>query len=100
MVGVLHLVACKYLILFVVPTPSGSGAETPNYWYFAMTGLAELASTLQVATGGGDFGMLTNNPSLNLTSMFHMYVTGMTSLFDYGGILIYPWKIGRVLTFD
>jgi hypothetical protein len=69
----------------LVPTPSGSGAETPNYWYFAMTGLAELASTLQLATGGGDFGMLTNNPSLNLTSLFHMYVMGMTSLFDYGG---------------
>jgi hypothetical protein len=71
-----------------VPTPSGSGSETPNYWYFAMTGLAELASTLQLATGGGDFGMLTNNPSLNLTSLFHMYVTGMTSLFDYGGMFL------------
>jgi hypothetical protein len=54
-----------------------------------MTGLAELASTLQLATGGGDFGILTNNPSLNLTSLYHMYVTGMTSMFDYGGKHIY-----------
>ncbi|KIM34528.1 hypothetical protein M408DRAFT_325905 [Serendipita vermifera MAFF 305830] len=67
-----------------VPTPSGSGSETPNYWYFALTGWSELTSTLQLATGGGDFGMLTNNPSFNLTALYHMYVTGMTSLFDYG----------------
>ncbi|CAG7847348.1 SubName: Full=Uncharacterized protein {ECO:0000313/EMBL:CCA67701.1} [Serendipita indica DSM 11827] len=66
-----------------VPTPNGSGAETPNYWYFAMTGWAELTSSLQLATGG-DFGMLNNNPSFNLTGLYHMYVWGMTSLFDYG----------------
>lgn len=70
-----------------VPQASGSGSETPNYWYFAMTGWAELTSTLQVATGGGDFGMLTQNPSMNLTALYHMYVYGMTSLFDYGGLL-------------
>jgi len=52
-----------------------------------MTGWAELTASLQLATGGGDFGMLTNNPSLNLTSLYHMYVTGMTSLFNYGGKL-------------
>jgi len=36
------------------------------------------------ATGGGDFGMLNNNPSFNLTSIYHIYATGMTSLFNYG----------------
>lgn len=54
----------------LVPQESGTGSETPNYWYFALTGLAELSSSLQVSTGGGDFGMLTTNPSLNLTSLF------------------------------
>jgi hypothetical protein len=68
-----------------VPQPSGSGSETPNYWYFAMTGWSELTSTLQAASGGGDFGMLATNPSFNLTALYHMYVSGMTSLFDYGG---------------
>jgi hypothetical protein len=68
----------------VVPEASGSGAETANYWYFAMTGYAELVSSLRLATGGGDFGLLTNNPSSNLTALYHMYVTGMTSLFNYG----------------
>ncbi|KAG9054872.1 hypothetical protein FS842_003909 [Serendipita sp. 407] len=66
-----------------VPTPNGSGAETPNYWYFAMTGWAEMASSLMLSTGS-DFGIVQNNPSFNLTALYHMYVTGMTSLFDYG----------------
>ena len=48
------------------------------------TGHAELTSALMTATGGGDFGMLTNNPSFNLTSIYHIYATGMTSLFNYG----------------
>lgn len=49
-----------------------------------MTGLSELTSSLITATGGGDFGMLTTNDGLRLTPLFRMYVTGMTSLFDYG----------------
>lgn len=48
-----------------------------------MTGLSELASTLQLAAGS-DFGIMTNNPSLELTSLYHMHVWGMTSMFDYG----------------
>jgi hypothetical protein len=81
-----------------VPQGSGSGSETPNYWYFAMTGWAELTSSLQVATGGGEFGMISTNPSFNLTALFHMYVTGMTSLFDYGGWLFYDPFYG-ILTY-
>ncbi|KLO20764.1 hypothetical protein SCHPADRAFT_863609 [Schizopora paradoxa] len=61
----------------------GTWSETANYWYFGMTGLAEMASTLQTATGS-DFGMLAANPNLNKTGEYHMYVTGQTSLFDYG----------------
>lgn len=63
----------------------GSWSETANYWYFGTTGMAEMASTLQVATGSQDaFGMLSTNPSLNLTGLFHLYGQGMTSLFNYG----------------
>ncbi|PVG03343.1 hypothetical protein CPB86DRAFT_793765 [Serendipita vermifera] len=67
-----------------VPSSDGTGSETANYWEFAMTGLAELTSALMSATGGGDFEMLSANEGLKLTSLFRMYVTGMTSLFDYG----------------
>lgn len=61
----------------------GTWSETANYWYFGTTGLAEMASTLQTAAGS-DFGMLEANPNLNKTGEYHMYVTGQTSLFDYG----------------
>jgi hypothetical protein len=67
-----------------VPSTDGTGSETANYWEFAMTGLSELTSSLMTATGGGDFGMLNANAGLKLTSIFRIYVTGMTSLFDYG----------------
>lgn len=67
-----------------VPSSDGTGSETANYWEFATTGLAELTSSLMTATGGGDFGMLEANNGLALTPIFRMYVTGMTSLFDYG----------------
>jgi hypothetical protein len=68
----------------LVPSSDGTGSETANYWEFAITGLAELTSSLMSATGGGDFGMLTANDGLKLTSLYRMYVTGMTSLYDYG----------------
>lgn len=68
----------------MVPSTDGTGSETANYWEFAMTGLAELTSSLMTATGGGDFGMLSANAGLKLTSLFRIHVTGMTSLFDYG----------------
>jgi hypothetical protein len=64
-------------------TSDGTNNETANYWYFATTGHAELASSLITATGS-DFGLLAANPSFNLTGLYHMYVHGPTSLFDYG----------------
>ncbi|KAG8785379.1 hypothetical protein FRC15_001486 [Serendipita sp. 397] len=66
-----------------VPSTDGTGSETANYWEFAITGLSELTSSLITATGS-DQGMLSANDGLKLTSLFRMYVTGMTSLFDYG----------------
>lgn len=61
----------------------GTWAETANYWYFGTTGWAEMTSSLMTATGS-DYGMLTNNPNFNLTGLFHLYVQGATSLFNYG----------------
>lgn len=63
----------------------GSWTETANYWYFGTTAAAEMGSALQTATGSQDaFGMLSTNPSLQLTGYFHIYTQGMTSLFNYG----------------
>jgi hypothetical protein len=50
--------------------------------YFGTTGFAELSSALTVATGS-DQGLLDANPDFYKTGMYHMYVTGMTSLFNY-----------------
>lgn len=65
------------------PSTDGTWSETANYWYFGTTGHAEMASSLITATGS-DYGMLNNNAGFKLTGQFHMYVTGATSLFDYG----------------
>jgi len=64
-------------------TSDGTNNETANYWYFATTGHAELASSLMTAAGS-DFGLLNTNTNFNLTGLYHMYVKGPTSLFDYG----------------
>jgi Heparinase II/III-like protein len=64
-------------------TSDGTNNETANYWYFATTGHAEMTSSLITATGS-DFGLLSTNPSFNLTGLYHMYVKGPTSLFNYG----------------
>ncbi|KAF7363785.1 hypothetical protein MSAN_01036400 [Mycena sanguinolenta] len=61
----------------------GTWAETANYWYFGTTGLAEMAASLLSATGS-DYGLMSANPNLANTGDFHMYVTGATSLFNYG----------------
>ncbi|KAI0375202.1 hypothetical protein BV20DRAFT_960295 [Pilatotrama ljubarskyi] len=61
----------------------GTWSETANYWYFGTTGLAEMTASLMTATGS-DYGLLQNNPNLNLTGLYHMYVTGPGSLFAYG----------------
>lgn len=65
------------------PTTDGSWTETANYWYFGTMAHAEMSASLLSATGS-DFGMLTTNPHFNGTGLYHMYITGMTSLFNYG----------------
>lgn len=61
----------------------GTWSETANYWYFGTTGHAEMTSSLLTATGS-DFGLLNTNQNFNNTGLYHMYVTGPTSLFNYG----------------
>ncbi|RSH92903.1 hypothetical protein EHS25_008349 [Saitozyma podzolica] len=61
----------------------GTWAETANYWYFGTTGAAEMSSALTTAYGD-DRGLATSNPGWEWTSLFHIYVQGMTSLFNYG----------------
>lgn len=61
----------------------GTWAETANYWYFGTTGAAEAVSALTTAYGD-DRGLDEENPGWNLTSLYHIYVQGMTSLFNYG----------------
>jgi len=61
----------------------GTWSETANYWYFGTTGLTEMAASLLSATGS-EYGLLNVNPTINLTGDYHMYVTGATSMFNYG----------------
>ncbi|KAJ7726399.1 heparinase II/III family protein [Mycena metata] len=61
----------------------GSWAETANYWYFGTTGHAEMAASLLSATGS-HYGLLDVNTNFYKTGDFHMYITGSTSLFNYG----------------
>jgi hypothetical protein len=61
----------------------GSWAETANYWYFGTTGHAEMTSALLTATGS-HYGMLDTNSNFFKTGIYHMYVFGPTSLFNYG----------------
>jgi len=63
------------------PSSDGTWSETPNYWYFGTTGHAEMSSSLISATGS-DYKLLAQD--YNLTGLYHMHVTGMTSLFNYG----------------
>jgi len=65
------------------PSTDGTWSETANYWYFGTTGHAEMTSSLITATGS-DYGLLTVNPSFKETALYHMYVQGQTSLFNYG----------------
>jgi len=65
------------------PTSDGSWTETANYWYFGTMAHSEMTASLISATGS-DYGMLHTNPHFNGTGLYHMYITGMTSLFNYG----------------
>ncbi|KAJ7062689.1 heparinase II/III family protein [Mycena amicta] len=61
----------------------GSWAETANYWYFGTTGHSEMAASLISATGS-HYGLMDVNPNFSKTGDFHMYISGLTSLFNYG----------------
>jgi hypothetical protein len=65
------------------PSDDGTWSETANYWYFGTTGHAEMSSALLTATGS-DWDMFSTNSNYYLTGLFHMYVYGTTSLFDFG----------------
>jgi len=65
------------------PSTDGTWSETANYWYFGTTGYAELTSALMTATGG-DHSMLEVNPAFKLTGLYHIHVSGMTAMFNYG----------------
>jgi len=65
------------------PSTDGTWSETANYWYFGTTAHAEMTSALITATGS-DYGLLSTNSNFNKTGLYHMYVQGMTSLFNYG----------------
>lgn len=66
-----------------IATTDGTSTETPNYWYFATTGHAEMAAALLTATGSS-YDLLSTNADIEKTGQYHMYVMGATSLFDYG----------------
>ncbi|BGP47560.1 hypothetical protein JCM10450v2_003423 [Rhodotorula kratochvilovae] len=65
------------------PSPEGTWSETPNYWYFGTYSHAELAASLLSATGSTQ-GLLTTNPGVKATSLYHMYVQGQQGIFSYG----------------
>ena len=67
----------------MAPSSDGTWSETANYWYFGTTGHAEMASSLLTATGS-TFDLTTVNPDFQLTGLYHMYVSGPGSLFNYG----------------
>ncbi|KAF8337998.1 chondroitin AC/alginate lyase [Cantharellus anzutake] len=67
----------------LAPSTDGTWSETANYWYFGTQAHAEMSSSLLTATGS-HYGLLTANPAANNSGLYHLYVTGMTSLFNYG----------------
>jgi len=68
---------------FQGPHSDGTWSETANYWYFGTSAAGEMVSALTTAYGD-DRGLTAANPGFEFTSLYHMYVQGMTSLFDYG----------------
>ncbi|KAK4704474.1 diacylglycerol diphosphate phosphatase / phosphatidate phosphatase, partial [Phenoliferia sp. Uapishka_3] len=65
------------------PSSDGTWSETANYWYYGTTGHTQAASALLSATGSTQ-EILTSNPAMVNSSLYHMYVTGMQGLFTYG----------------
>ncbi|ORX35954.1 chondroitin AC/alginate lyase [Kockovaella imperatae] len=68
---------------FQAPHDDGTWSETANYWYFGTSAAGEFVSSLLTAYGN-DRGMAASNPGWALTPLYHMYVQGQTSLFNYG----------------
>ena len=65
------------------PTPDGTWSETANYWYFGTYSHVEMAASLLSATGSTQ-NLLDANPGMKLSATYHMYVTGLQGLFNYG----------------
>lgn len=63
--------------------PDGTWSETANYWYFGANAQARAVSALTTATGS-DQGLMASNPNWSNTGYFHMFVSGMASMFFYG----------------
>lgn len=78
----------------------GTWTETPDYWYeelvpfvvrtlitylryFGTQAHAQIASALLTATGDAQ-QMLTINPALKSTGLFHIFNYGLTQKFNYG----------------
>lgn len=76
----------------------GTWQETPNYWYFGVTGNAEMISSLITATGS-DYDLLTTNPGFEYTGKFHMHVTGPGTMFEWGdnGVNLYSTTANPLL---
>ncbi|KAG0658780.1 hypothetical protein C6P46_005645 [Rhodotorula mucilaginosa] len=65
------------------PSPDGTWSETANYWYFGTYSHVEMAASLLSATGSTQ-NLLDANPGMKLSATYHMYVTGLQGLFNYG----------------
>ncbi|UZJ53361.1 hypothetical protein CBS101457_002681 [Exobasidium rhododendri] len=61
----------------------GTWSETANYWYFGTAAQARAQSALTTATGS-DQGLMAANTNWANTGYFHMFVSGMASMFFYG----------------
>ncbi|KAH8918930.1 hypothetical protein BT69DRAFT_1322496 [Atractiella rhizophila] len=57
----------------------GTWSETAAYWYFGTSTMVEMASNLETATGSVQ-GLWDLNPYVNLTGLFHMYISGNTGM--------------------
>jgi hypothetical protein len=78
--------------------------------YFGTYSHVEMAASLLSATGSTQ-GMLTDNPGMKYSAMYHMYVTGNQGLFTYGdtgpnkytatanGIMFYGQQLGASSSF-
>ncbi|KAG9123873.1 hypothetical protein FRC07_013669 [Ceratobasidium sp. 392] len=78
--GGLTLGALAILELRPRPSSDGTWSEPASYWYFSTTSHDEMTSSLISATGS-DYKLIAKD--YNLTVLYHIHVTSMTSLFNY-----------------